>query len=88
MFQCACCSDWQNRGLSFRRLRTLQQIHFWMIGLMLSNRGHAKDLPLLGDLFSGSYVFELLTQKVYQSYQKWCPKICFGGKLTLNGKNS
>jgi len=30
---------------------TVQRIHFRTIGLMLFNRGHAKDVPLLGELF-------------------------------------
>jgi len=31
---------------------TSQRIRFRTIGLMLSDRGHAEDVPLLGELFS------------------------------------
>jgi len=42
-----------------------QGICFKTIGFMLSNRGHAKDVPFLGELyFRRSTVFELLTQEV------------------------
>jgi len=38
---------------------TAQQIRFRTIGLMLFDRGHVKDVPLLDELFSTSYRFEI-----------------------------
>ena len=51
-------------------------ICFRTIGLMLFDRGHAKDVPLLGERFSASYHFKLLTLIVHQNYRKifFCEK--------------
>jgi len=49
---------------------TAQQIRFRTIGLMLFDRGHAKDVPLLGKHYSASYCFQLFTPKEHQCYRK------------------
>ena len=48
------CGDWQSGSALGFPAATAQRIHFRTIGLMLSDRGHAKDVPLLGARFTAS----------------------------------
>jgi len=59
-----------------------------MIGLMLSNRRHTKDVRFLGELFWRCTVFELLTPKDDETCQNRVSKSVFWEKQALNGKIS
>ena len=45
-------------------LRVFGKKHFCTMGFILSSRGHAKEVPFLGDLFSASSFELLITPKV------------------------
>ena len=49
---------------------TAQRIRFRTIGLMLFDRGHAVNVPVLGERFSMSHRFKVIDTKVNQSYRK------------------
>ena len=64
-----------------------QTRHLWKIRLMLSDRRYAKDVPILGEVFRRSTVFELLTSKFDRSYRNGARKsVFFWKKRPLTGK--
>jgi len=59
---------------------TAQRIRFWTIGLMPSDigqLGHAKDVPLPGEIFRRRAVLELLTVEFDQSSRNRAPNSVF-----------
>jgi len=63
---------------------TARQTRFRAIGLMLLDRGYAKDVPLLSKRFRRRTGFKLLTPKFTEATEK----SVFGEKQPLNGKSS
>jgi len=63
---------------------TAQRIRFQTIGLMLLDRGHAKDVPLLGERFSASYRFyprDAMLARVFAIAT--CPSVCLSVRLSV-----
>jgi len=68
---------------------TAQRIRFWTFRLTLSDRGHAKDVPMpfLGERFWRHTIFELLTPKIDRSYRNETQNL-FWERQARNGKIS
>jgi len=85
MFNQACLSDVPDATIGNQSYSAAPRIRYWTTGLMLSDRGHFKDVPLPGKLFQSRTIFELFTAEFYGSDRNLLPESVFGEKQPLIG---
>ena len=86
-FQVHIWRDVRKRGYTPCPGAAVQGTRFWAIGLTLSDRGHAKNVPFLGELFQASYAFRVIDPRTLPKPAKGA-QILFLGKRLLNRKIS